>query len=83
MYWGNIFSLHTKSSSFNILSRSYYLNFFVVVNILSNIFFQIKMSELTFVNVESEPVEVKEECAEEEDPLSVSLSTKGKKYMYK
>ena len=41
------------------------------------------MSEITFVNVESEPVEVKEECAEEEDPLSVSLSTKGKKYMYK
>jgi hypothetical protein len=39
------------------------------------------MAEITFVNVESETVEVKEECAEEEDPLSVSLSTKGYKFI--
>ena len=31
------------------------------------------MSEITFVNVESEPVDGKKEYAEEEDPLS----TKG------
>ena len=30
------------------------------------------------VNVECETVEVKEECSKEEDPLSVSLSRKGK-----
>ena len=35
------------------------------------------MTELTFVDVE-QTVEVKEECAEEDDPLDVSLSTKGK-----
>ena len=35
------------------------------------------MTELTFVDVE-ETVELKEECAEEDDPLDVSLSTKGK-----
>ena len=39
------------------------------------------MAEITFVNVESETVAVKEECAEEEDPLSVTLSTKGKKFI--
>jgi hypothetical protein len=41
------------------------------------ILFQIKMTELTFVDVE-ETVELREECAEEDDPLDVSLSTKGK-----
>jgi hypothetical protein len=35
------------------------------------------MAEITFVEVEN-TVEVKQECAEEDDPLSVSLSTKGK-----
>ena len=38
------------------------------------------MADITFVNVEleSEPVEVKQECVEEQDPLvTVSLSTKG------
>ena len=36
------------------------------------------MAEITFVNVESEPVEVKQECVEEQDPLvTVLLSTKG------
>jgi hypothetical protein len=41
------------------------------------------MAEITFVNVESETVDVKEECVEEEDPLSVSLGTKGSKYIYR
>ena len=36
------------------------------------------MPEITFVDVESETVEVKEECAEEEDPLRESICTKGK-----
>ena len=33
--------------------------------------FQIKMAEITFVNVESEAVDVKEECVEEEDQFEV------------
>ena len=40
------------------------------------------MAEITFVNVESKPVEVKQECGEEKDPLvTVSLSTKGQYIM--
>ena len=36
------------------------------------------MAEIVFVDVESEPVEVKQECVEEQDPLgTVSLSTTG------
>ena len=35
-------------------------------------FFQKIMAEIAFVNVESEPVEVKQECVEEQDPLSTT-----------
>ena len=35
------------------------------------------MAEITFVEVEN-TVEVKQECAEEDDPLSVSMTKKGK-----
>ena len=34
------------------------------------------MADIAFVNVESQPVEVKQECVEEQDPL-VTLSTTG------
>ena len=36
------------------------------------------MAEIALVDVESESVEIKQECVEEQDPLvTVSLSTKG------
>ena len=51
---------------------------FAKYSFIKECLFQIKMAEIAFVYVDSEPVKVKEECAEEVDPLTIVLpSTKG------
>ena len=70
MYWETIFYLALEARV-----STFYVHVFFVTNTVISI--SEKMAEITFVNVESETVEVKEECAEEEDPLSATLSTKG------
>ena len=66
------FKTYNKPDVTTCTSNQLNYNFDENTFMLNITFFQKIMAEIAFVNVESEPVEVKQECVEEQDPLSTT-----------